>query len=327
MEALFLELLTLALSHYASDIHFVVKDQHLKLSIRGLKGIILIDKEYPVGLLNYLKFIAHLELGQTHLPQNGNFQRLVDDKVMFFRLAVLKSLEQETAVLRILNQTELSLEHLSGDEEVLRCFRRWARLKSGLVLFSGPTGCGKTTTLNTILTYIATELKQKVITIEDPIEIHNPYFVQLQVQDKMAFTYANGIREVLRHDPDVIMIGEIRDEESARQTIRAALSGHLVFSTVHAHDCLQVIHRMKDLGVSTPDLQQTLVGVVSQRLFTRARRKERICLYELLTKEQLQRALAQLPLHDSFASLQTKAKVALDQGLITKSEWNRYFPH
>ena len=275
-------LLHVMLQAQATDVHFQVKKHQLMVTMRTNAGIEPIHSSaIDQCLFNYLKFISHLDLGYGKTAQNGNFEYMYRQQRYQFRFSLLQTAEQQTAVLRILNNhAPIVLDNLTTDPSVIETFRLWCKQSAGLVLLSGPTGSGKTTTLHALLQYIAVHYKKRVVSLEDPIEIPDASFVQLQINEDSGFTYERGIKELLRHDPDVLMIGEIRDSYSARMLIRSALTGHLVFSTIHAKDCLEVLFRLQDFGISNEDITETLLGITSQRLMSNYDKSAKLCLYE-----------------------------------------------
>ncbi len=317
IEELFLKILDQALKEKVSDIHFKVQGGSLLIEMRGLSGIKQLKKQYPIALLQYLKYCAHLPLGQLNKPQNGQFALNINDETIFFRLAALNNLEQaDSAVLRILNHNELAIKDLCHDVQVIKHFERWINRKSGLIIISGPTGSGKTTTLHTLLAYLA-RAKKKVITIEDPIEIKNDLLMQLQVNEAQGFSFEQGVKEILRYDPDVILIGEIRDEQSAKMMLRAALSGHLVFTSLHCSSSLSAIERLQDLGISAHQLKEVLIGIANQRLIPRYRKQERMAFYEILDGTMLQQRLLGKSVNLD-KNLPYILQEAYQQGYITK---------
>lgn len=317
MEELFQLLLKDVLRTQATDVHFDVVHDYLNVKVRSIQGFKELPNKYPRALLQYLKYISNLELLNSQLPQNGQFTFIYLGRTIYFRLAVITSLGKETAVLRVLNQYHLTIDEIHFDKEDLKSIKQWKDIQHGLILFSGPTGSGKTTTLNAILSYLSQKGK-KVITIEDPIEIRNDKFVQLQTNEERGFTYATGIKEILRHNPDIIMIGEIRDLESAKLAIRAALTGHLVFATIHAGSTKQVILRLHDLECKDKEIKEVLYAVVNQQMFKQYRRKERIIIYEILSKKNLQYYWEYAMLPPNYKELPFKIEEAITKQRITK---------
>ena len=313
-------LLKYVLKYSASDVHFLLDKGKLKVRLRGLQGFITInDKKLNDTLFHYLKFIANLDLGNSLLPQSGNFSYTYKGKDLHFRFSYLKTLESQSGVLRVLNNHPLiALDHLSKDKKQNEIFHSWTSFRSGLVLVSGPTGSGKSTTLHAILEMIAKKEKLNVITLEDPVEIKSESYLQLQINERLNFGYREGIKQLLRHDPDVIMIGEIRDEETAKMLIRSALSGHMVFTTIHAKSCKEALTRLEEFGISKLDLKETVTGITNQRIFKAKDSDTRVCIYEVLEKEGLQEVLQNGKLPKGYADIKTKIKNAVNKGWIDK---------
>lgn len=258
-------LLKHALRYQVTDIHFNTVNQQVLIEMRGLKGLIPYRPSFEVKpLLEYLKYRADLDLTNLNAPKTGSFSYNYRGKEYFFRLAVIATFQSENLVLRILNISYLN-GVLSKDQSQNEIFIKITQLETGLVIFSGPTGSGKTTTLYNIINQME---KRKVYTIEDPIEIYFEKFIQIQVNEAQKLSYAAAIKQVLRHDPDVIVIGEIRDEVEAKMAVRAALTGHLVLATLHASNCEEVIPRLLDLNVLKYDLLATIKYIINQRLIT-----------------------------------------------------------
>lgn len=305
MKEKLIQLIRMAMRYQASDLHFLVDECGIQVSLRGVDGIRQVHSAlFDLSLFNYLKYIANLDLGNAAKPQSGNFQLEVDGNTLYFRFSLITSMKLQTAVLRILNNHRpIQLSMLCEDKEQLECFTSWTRQRSGMVILSGPTGSGKTTTLHALLAQIAAMGKLKIITLEDPIEIFDDRYLQLAVNEASGFTYQEGIRQLLRHDPDVIMIGEIRDEDTARMAYRCALTGHMVYSCVHAKSATEAVKRLCELGLSKIELQDTLSAICSQRLYPAKQKKgERICIYEILQKQKLQAYLAgkEIPDHQDI---------------------------
>ncbi|MEG0409396.1 MAG: ATPase, T2SS/T4P/T4SS family [Erysipelotrichaceae bacterium] len=315
-------LLNIANHYYASDIHFIVQQEHVKISIRGIRGIVeLHDEAFDYSLFNYLKYLANLDLGNMTLPQSGNFQLELDGKELYFRFSLLISAHLQTAVLRILNNHQsININQLSNDHKQCRSFYNWTKFRSGLIILSGPTGSGKTTTLHALLEEIAYNKRLKIITLEDPIEIVADSYLQLQINEKANFTYEEGIKQLLRHDPDVIMIGEIRDEATAKMAYRCALTGHMVFSTIHAKSSVEAIKRLEELGLKRKDLIGTLTAISAQRIYAGKGRKQRVCVYEILEKNELIEYLETGNIISHHFNIEDEIREAIKKGWISKKE-------
>jgi general secretion pathway protein E len=222
--------------------------------------------------ISRVKVMAQLDIAERRTPQDGRFKVVVQGRDVDFRVSIMPSVFGEDAVLRVLDRKALSEEaqglslHVLGfDEKIIKQFRRLALEPYGMVLVTGPTGSGKTTSLYAAITEVNTG-HDKIITIEDPVEYQLPGVLQIPVNEKKGLTFAKGLRSILRHDPDKIMVGEIRDSETAQIAIQAALTGHLVFTTVHANNVLDVIGRFMHMGVDPYNFVSAMNGIMAQRL-------------------------------------------------------------
>lgn len=322
MKEKFDQLLYMIFKYHATDVHFTQMRQKLKVTIRGLEGLEeLHNAAFDTSLFNYLKYLSNLDLGNSSVAQSGNFQKEYQGEMLYFRFSLLPTFDKQTAVLRILNNHEqINLENLSYQKKQYNSFLNWTKTRSGLVILSGPTGSGKTTTLHAILQRIAEENRLHVVSLEDPIEIFDDSYLQLQINENSNFTYEEGIRQLMRHDPDVIMIGEIRDPKTARMLLRSALSGHLIFTTIHAKCCSEAIRRLEEFGLSADDLRHTLTAVCSQRLYMEKGKKGRICIYEILEKEELSHYFEEGEVSETHKDMFDEISYAVEQGKITKKE-------
>lgn len=304
----------------ASDIHFTIHGDQCSCEMRGMNGFKKFEDENLFQLFQYLKYCANLDLGNQTKPQSGTFEILIENQRYYFRFSCIHMFQHQTGVLRILNNhPSLSINQLSCKKIQNQQFKKWCHQRSGLIIFSGPTGSGKTTTLHVLLEEIAKKKKLKIITLEDPIEIMSDHYLQLQINDKLNFTYEEGIKQLLRHDPDVLMIGEIRDEKCAEMVYRASLSGHLVFTTLHSKSATEAIKRLLELGLTKDNLKDTLTGVVNQRLYPDIQRKERVCIYEILTNEALQKYL-QDGILENHKTIQDEIQDAIKKKIIKASD-------
>ena len=260
----------------ASDIHFETRRSGLAIRIR--RDGVLADftrwegAEAPQEVLSRLKVMAQLDIAERRVPQDGRFSLPMEGGTVDFRVSIMPNAYGEDAVLRILDKRHLmsstgvmTLDGLGFHGATLDALRRLAQLPHGMLLVTGPTGSGKTTTLYAALSEILSG-RDKVITIEDPIEYELPGALQIPVNESKGLTFARGLRSVLRHDPDTIFVGEIRDAETADIAVQAALTGHLVFTTVHANSVIDVIGRFIHMKLDLFSLVSALNGVVSQRL-------------------------------------------------------------
>jgi type IV pilus assembly protein PilB len=268
-----------ALQRRASDIHIETQDDavHVKYRIDGVlqKAMNPIDKRHHTTIISRIKVMAELDIAEKRVPQDGRFKLRLRGKTIDFRVSIMPSVHGEDAVIRILDKesmseqfTELRLDILGLPENEMRRFRKFIREPYGMVLVTGPTGSGKTTTLYAALSEIKT-IEDKIITIEDPVEYQLRGITQIPINEKKGLTFARGLRSILRHDPDKIMVGEIRDPETAQIAIQSALTGHLVFTTVHANNVIDVLGRFLNMGVEAYQFVSALNCVLAQRLVRR----------------------------------------------------------
>ena len=265
-----------AMQRRASDIHIEAADRSTKVKLR-VDGILIpamepLDIRLHAPLVSRLKVMSELDIAERRVPQDGSFRMRLDRKTVDFRVSILPSVFGESVVIRILDRdsiasgvSALKLERLGFNPEDLKRFRRAITRPYGMVLVTGPTGSGKTTTLYAAISEMNT-LEDKLITIEDPVEYQLPGVVQIPVNEKKGLTFARGLRSILRHDPDKIMVGEIRDPETAQIAIQSALTGHLVLTTVHANNVFDVIGRFASMGIDTYNFLAALNCVLAQRL-------------------------------------------------------------
>ena len=265
-----------AIQRRASDIHIETQDDavYVKYRIDGVLQPAMrpIAKRFHSSILSRIKVMAELDIAEKRVPQDGRFRLRVPGKTIDFRVSVMPSVHGEDAVIRILDKqsmseqfTELRLDILGFPEQELKRFRKYIREPYGMVLVTGPTGSGKTTTLYAALAEIKT-IEDKIITIEDPVEYQLRGITQIPINEKKGLTFARGLRSILRHDPDKVMVGEIRDPETAQIAIQSALTGHLVFTTVHANNVFDVLGRFLNMGVEPYQFISALNCVLAQRL-------------------------------------------------------------
>jgi type II secretory ATPase GspE/PulE/Tfp pilus assembly ATPase PilB-like protein len=265
-----------AIQRRASDIHIETQDDavYVKYRIDGVLQPAMrpIDKRFHSTIISRVKVMAELDIAEKRVPQDGRFKMRMPGKTIDFRVSVMPSVHGEDAVIRILDKEsiseqfhELRLDILGFPEDELRRFRKYIAEPYGMVLVTGPTGSGKTTTLYAALSEIKS-VEDKIITIEDPVEYQLRGITQIPINEKKGLTFARGLRSILRHDPDKIMVGEIRDAETAQIAINSALTGHLVFTTVHANNVLDVLGRFLNMGVEAYQFVSALNCVLAQRL-------------------------------------------------------------
>jgi len=265
-----------ALERRASDIHIESRDQEVAIKYR-IDGVLHyamppIAKDWHSTILSRIKVMSELDIAERRVPQDGRFRVRYKGRLIDFRVSIMPTIHGEDAVLRVLDKesmsekfAKLSLEVVGFSESDLVKFRRYISEPYGMVLVTGPTGSGKTTTLYAALSEIKND-EDKIITIEDPVEYQIKGITQIPVNEKKGLTFARGLRSILRHDPDKIMVGEIRDQETAQIAINSALTGHLVFTTVHANNVLDVLGRFLNMGVEPYNFVSALNCILAQRL-------------------------------------------------------------
>ena len=269
-------ILLAALQRRASDIHIEIYEQGVDVKYR-IDGVLYpatatLDQNHHAPLISRLKVMSELDIAEKRVPQDGRFKLRLGKRDIDFRVSILPGVFGEDVVIRILDKHTisdgmklLSLENLGMNTEVLKTFRKAIREPYGMVLMTGPTGSGKTTTLYAALNELNTG-EEKIITIEDPVEYQLNGITQMPVNEKKGVSFAKGLRSILRHDPDKIMVGEIRDVETAQIAVQSALTGHLVFTTVHANNAFDVISRFTHMGVDVYSFISSLNCVIAQRL-------------------------------------------------------------
>src|SRR5216684_1651488 len=265
-----------ALERRASDIHIEARDTEVAVKYR-IDGVLQhamqpIAKEWHSTMLSRIKVLSELDIAERRVPQDGRFRVKYKGRFIDLRVSIMPASHGEDAVLRVLDKETLSekfqslnLDVVGFSPEETRRFRRYIREPYGMVLVTGPTGSGKTTTLYAAINEIKTD-EDKIVTIEDPVEYQLRGITQIPVNEKKGLTFARGLRSILRHDPDKIMVGEIRDQETAQIAIQSALTGHLVFTTVHANNVTDVIGRFINMGVEPYNFVSALNCIMAQRL-------------------------------------------------------------
>ena len=339
------ELLMDAMKHRASDIH--IEPFEKKFRIRYRVDGILREARVPdqirllaPGLISRIKIMAELDIGEKRLPQDGRIKIRRGEEELDLRISVLPSSYGEAIVIRILKPLQLlALEDLGFEEKAVGALRSYFRLPHGMILVTGPTGSGKTTTLYACLKEL-NSMERKIITIEDPIEYKLPGIIQMQVHPKIGFTFAAALRSMLRHDPDSLMVGEIRDTETAEMAVRSSLTGHLVLSTLHTNDAPSAVSRLLEMGVEAHLVASSLTAVVAQRLVRRAcppcERCEgsgyfgRTVLYEIMpVSEAVRQAIAEkrpasflrrLAMEEGMTGLREHGQSRASSGVTTPEE-------
>ena len=284
-----------AIQRRASDIHVETRENEVIVKYR-VDGVLYqamepIDKRYHSTIISRIKVMSELDIAEKRIPQDGRFKLRLKGRTIDFRVSVMPTVHGEDCVIRILDKESankefrtLNLEVVGFDEDTKRKLRKFIREPYGMVLVTGPTGSGKTTTLYACLSEIVS-VEDKIITIEDPVEYQLPGVAQIPVNEKKGLTFARGLRSILRHDPDKIMVGEIRDEETAQIAVQSALTGHLVFTTVHANNVVDVLGRFLNMNVDLYNFVSALNCVLAQRLVRRicphCRREAKVSLQQL----------------------------------------------
>ncbi|HET7579764.1 MAG TPA: competence type IV pilus ATPase ComGA [Bacillales bacterium] len=348
VEAKSQSLLKEALGSGASDIHLIPRrnDALVRLRIdQELTDTDTLSNRFSEKLISHFKFLAGMDIGEKRRPQNGALDMKIRHQSINLRLSTLPTPFGESLVLRILPQEQsYSLSELSLFPQTTRQLLTLMNPLNGFILITGPTGSGKTTLLYTLLNEAVERFNRQVITFEDPIEKKSDQFVQMQVNEKADITYAQGFKSILRHDPDVIMIGEIRDAETAHLAVRAAMTGHLVLSTLHTSDSVGCVYRLLEFGIPLSYLEQTLTSVIAQRLVSlvcpycgevcrpecRMRRKtRRLGLFEILSGHPLENFLSSLretpeqPIQPKIQTIEDLLKRGVASGYLSE----RNFAH
>ena len=292
------DLLTKAIEAQASDIHLEPTEDDLRMRFR-IDGVLYdqspIESNLMDQVISRIKVLAHINIAEKRIPQDGKFKLIKHNQPIDLRISSFPSLYGEKVAVRILDRAHnnIALDELGQSKELLATFKRLIDRSSGFFLVTGPTGSGKTTTLYSALSYINSPEKN-IITLEDPVEYSVDGITQGQINPEAGFTFEKGIRSLLRQDPDILMIGEIRDRQTARIAIEAALTGHVVLSTLHTNDAPSAVMRLMDMGIEPFLLNAAVTGVLAQRL---ARKICPHCKIEVSPNEQEQALLKRLGLN------------------------------
>ena len=317
-----------AYKRFASDIHFypLRKQTNIYFRINGKRVLYrsITNAEYEL-LLAYYKFSSKMDIGEIRKPQNGTITHHSKHGTYSLRLSTLPLNHDESLAIRILPQEEnYTMDHLFLFPSQMNILKSWTKHRSGIILMTGPTGSGKTTTLYSLLEDILQEESYQAITLEDPIEKELHHILQVQINERAGITYQTGLKAALRHDPDILMVGEIRDKFTAQFSFEAALTGHLVLSTLHAKDTVGTIHRLLDMGIKQVELEQSLIAVAAIDLLpikVQGEEKRRGAILELLDGERLKTVLrgGDLPdINNHVHSFHYLRKRALAYGFISE---------
>ncbi|MEH6940382.1 competence type IV pilus ATPase ComGA [Bacillus sp. JJ722] len=331
----------------ASDIHIIPRKQQPFIQFRVENRIIpfqVLDKEFTDRIISHFKFLACMDIGEKRRPQSGAMTYSTKNETIGLRVSSLPAAGSETLVIRLLpKQSILPLDQLSLFPSTSNKILALLQHSHGLMIFTGPTGSGKTTTLYSLLHYAKSFINRHIITLEDPIENVSEEVLQVQINEKAGMSYSIGLKAALRHDPDIIMVGEIRDAETAKIAVRAALTGHLILSTMHTRDAAGAIYRLMEFGVSLTEIKQTLIAVTAQRLLELkcpichnecspycnfSKRKKRASVYELLHGRELSKVLyegVKGENHEhSFRLLKDEIQKAVALGFVREEEFGRW---
>ena len=308
----------------ASDIHIYPHtsgDSFIKLRVGGhLSKYEQFSNREIEAIISLLKYNSNIDISRNKEPQSGRFVYKYNEKDYYLRVSTLPLNElNEGCVVRIfINELE-DVDYSIFDEDS-KYINELSKRAYGLVLFSGPTGSGKSTSMYKLASDLASRDKQ-VITVEDPVEKKISSLIQMQVNEKAGINYDNALKSILRCDPDVMVIGEIRDYKTASQVITSSFSGHLVLSTIHAENSIGVINRLRDLNLSLEDIKQTVICIISQRLVNLTNGKRGL-VTEILKKEDIHEYIDNNKIHEN--SLERKFKLACEKGLITTDEKEKW---
>ncbi|RXI99476.1 type II/IV secretion system protein [Anaerobacillus alkaliphilus] len=335
------EIVLRAVQQKASDIHIVPANSYSAVQFKINNRLVSYEKlknSEAEKLISHFKFRSKMDIGERRRPQNGSLKIQVKQHETNLRLSTLPTTPHESLAIRVLPQSEITtLNQLSLFPNQTDHLRLLMKKAHGLLLVSGPTGSGKTTTIYSLL---SDEMLRgrRIITIEDPIEKRNDAFIQVEINEKAGVTYVEALKATLRHDPDIIMIGEIRDERTAQIAIRAAMTGHLVISTIHATNCVGSISRLREFGCAKIDLKETIIGVVSQRLLTLKcplcnqhcsnyccfNQNKRLAAYEILSGSMLEMALDHKDIPLNFETLPRVIRKSIALGYVDIMEYERW---
>lgn len=321
MNDLFEKIFRDALKQNASDIHIVL---HTTCSIYfrssgKRKSVQSLNIDTGNRLINQLKFLSNIDINYKLKPQTGHFYFQYETQEYNLRVSSIPGLHQESLVIRILDNHEpICFDDLFLIKPIQDYLLKLLDKRQGLFLVSGPTGSGKSTTLYTMIDKFLSLDSFHIITLEDPIEIEKPNCLQIQINEAMDINYHSTLKQILRHDPDIIVIGEIRDEITASLALSAALTGHLVFATIHASNCITTLQRLFNLNCDALDMQESLIGILNQTLLYENKLHKTIVIGELLTKLQIKQYLENRTV--DYFDYQSCYQCLYDMNIITKKQ-------
>jgi competence protein ComGA len=340
------KIITDAVKSHATDVHIIPRRNDTLIQLR-IANKLFSKQTFPTEecdrLISHFKFKASMDIGERRRPQSGACSYTTCGQVIGLRLSTLPVSQSESLVIRILPQQEnIPFYQISLYPSMTRKLLALLKHAHGLIILTGPTGSGKTSTLYALLNEISHMHQRNVITLEDPIEKENELVLQVQVNEKAGVTYTTGLKAILRHDPDIIMVGEIRDAETARIAVRAALTGHLVLTTMHTRDAKGAIYRLIEFDVNWQEIEQTLVAITAQRLVELTcpfclgacsplcygyDRAKRASVFELLSGKALTSAVREargkrdkVP----YKTLREEIRKGIALGYIKESEFDRW---
>lgn len=340
-------LLERAIQLKATDIHLIPRKDKYDILYRFqgfLRPYRKISHQTAERCISHLKFISSMDISEKRKPQSGSFQITLSDTITSIRISTLPTVTtKESLVIRILPcYAYHSLEKSALFPNQAKKLYAFMMHAHGLIIFTGPTGSGKSTTMYQIVENYASKSHRQVITLEDPVEKQNDQFLQVPINEKAGITYHTGLKAILRHDPDVILVGEIRDAETAKMAIRASLTGHLVLTTLHTRDTKGAIYRLIEFGVRWHEIEQTLIAVTAQRLVQllcpfcgeqcssyclQKSGERRVAVYEVLHGKALQQVLKEARGEKAtynYPTLQYWLRKGIALGYISNTEFNRW---
>jgi competence protein ComGA len=339
-------IITEAIRSHATDVHIIPRRDDTLVQLRisnRLVPKIHLPKEECDRLISHFKFTASMDIGERRRPQSGACSYMIDGQMVGLRLSTLPASQNESLVIRLLPQQEhVPFFQISLYPATTRKLLALLKHSHGLIILTGPTESGKTSTLYALLNETSHMYNRNVITLEDPIEKENELVLQVQVNEKAGVTYTTGLKAILRHDPDIIMVGEIRDAETAKIAVRAALTGHLVLTTMHTKDAKGAIYRLIEFGVHWQEIEQTLVAITAQRLVELTcpycsgdcspicsgyERAKRASVFEMLSGRALTLALGEAKGEKekySYPTLREEIRKGIALGFIKDSEYDRW---
>ncbi|OIJ14493.1 hypothetical protein BKP37_08155 [Anaerobacillus alkalilacustris] len=327
----------------ASDIHIIPGKNYSHVQMRvdhRLLDVERIKTTEAEKLISHYKFRSKMDIGEKRRPQNGSLCMSINQQQTNLRISTLPTFPHESLAIRILpqNKIEIPLENLALFKSQTNKIRALLKKAHGLLLFSGPTGSGKTTTIYSLLNDSLIKNK-RIISIEDPIEKRIDGLIQVEINEKAGLNYQEVLKATLRHDPDIIVISEIRDTQTAKMAVRAAMTGHLVISTIHANNCIGCISRLREFGIAEYDIKETVIGLVSQRLLELKcpicvgncsllcqinRKKRRLAVYEILAGKLLEEIFCDSSKRFAYESLEKVINKGIALGYVYETEFDRW---